>query len=86
MSESVPTYALKANELQEGIPAYILFAKAGLCKSRGEARRLISQGGGYINDNRLADFDQIVDMNDLENDSILLRGGKKRYLKITITA
>jgi len=83
-SESVPNYAINSNELEKGIPAYLLFEKAGLSKTRGEARRLISQGGGYVNDKRLEAFDQVIDFNDLTNDSILLRAGKKRYLKITI--
>ena len=29
--------------------------KAGLCKTRGEARRLISQGGGYLNGEKVVD-------------------------------
>ncbi|MEE9609908.1 MAG: tyrosine--tRNA ligase [Desulfatiglandales bacterium] len=82
-SESIPHFALNSGELEKGIPAYLLFEKAGLCKSRGEARRLISQGGGYINHRRLDAFDQVIDFNDMTNDSILLRAGKKRYLKIT---
>ena len=83
-SESVPTYALDSGELENGIPAYLLFEKAGLCKTRGEARRLISQGGGYANNRRIDTFDQILDLEDMVNDSILLRAGKKRYLRITI--
>jgi tyrosyl-tRNA synthetase len=83
-SDSIPNYALNSRELEKGIPAYLLFEKAGLCKTRGEARRLISQGGGYINNRRLDVFDRVIDSNDMTNDSILLRAGKKRYLKITI--
>ncbi len=72
-------------ELDQGIPAYVLFKKAGLCKSRGDARRLISQGGGYLNDIRIDKFDRIIGPKDLLNDSILLRGGKKRYLRVTLS-
>lgn len=84
-SNSVPKYPLGTDELEPGIPAYLLFEKVGLCKSRGEARRLIKQGGGYINDHRIESFDQIIDMKDMMNDSILLRGGKKRYLRIVLS-
>ena len=80
----MPKHPLGADELEPGVPAYILFEKMGLCKSRGEARRLIKQGGGYINDHRIETFDQIIDMKDMMNDSILLRGGKKRYLRIIL--
>jgi len=67
----------------KGIPAYILFEKAGLCKTRSEARRLISQGGGYINGQRVKTFDQTININDLQQDFLLLRAGKKRYVRIT---
>jgi tyrosyl-tRNA synthetase len=80
---SEPSYSIGLKELDQGIPAYILFEKAGLCKTRGEARRLISQGGGYINNQRIQIFDQEINANDLEKDSLLLRAGKKRYVRIT---
>ena len=84
LSGSVPSYAISQEELNEGIPAYLLFEKAGLCKTRSEARRLISQGGGYLNGERIGSFDRIIDANDVINDSILLKSGKKRYLKIIV--
>jgi tyrosyl-tRNA synthetase len=83
-SESVPTYSLELGELENGIPAYLLFERSGLCKTRGEARRLISQGGAYANDMRIKTYDQILDPNNMVDDTILLRAGKKRYLKITV--
>jgi tyrosyl-tRNA synthetase len=83
-SESIPTYALEPEELENGIPAYQLFERGGLCKTRGEARRLISQGGGYANDKRIETFDQVLDLSDMVDDAILLRAGKKRHLKITV--
>jgi tyrosyl-tRNA synthetase len=83
-SVSVPTYSLEPGELENGIPAYMLFERSGLCKTRGEARRLISQGGGYANDIRIETFDQILNPDDMVDEAILLRAGKKRYLKIII--
>ena len=83
-SKSVPGYTIDNEDLERGLPAYILFEKAGLCKTRGEARRLISQGGGYVNNNRITTFDRIIDFKDMVNDYILLRAGKKRYLRIII--
>jgi tyrosyl-tRNA synthetase len=79
---AAPTYRMGQEELDQGIPAYILFEKAGLCKTRGEARRLISQGGGYLNGQRVKTFDQAISISDLQQDFLLLRAGKKRYVKI----
>jgi tyrosyl-tRNA synthetase len=83
-SEAAPNYAISTEDLEQGIPAYILFEKTGLCKTRGEARRLVSQGGGYLNEQRIKVFDQVIDSKDMIKDSLLLRAGKKRYMKVTL--
>ncbi|MFH1487901.1 MAG: tyrosine--tRNA ligase [Pseudomonadota bacterium] len=81
-SDSVPGFEIRSNELRNGIPAFALFERAGLCKTRGEARRLISQGGGYVNNKKIELFDQKIDENDLIDDSLLIRAGKKRYVRV----
>lgn len=83
-SDAVPTVTINLSRFQEGIPAYILFCESGLCKTRSEARRLIEQGGGYINNKRVEKFDQIVSECDFNNRNLLLRAGKKRFLKVKI--
>lgn len=83
-SDSVPSCDLSSEELEKGIPAFLLFEKSGLCKTRSEARRLISQGGGYVNGKRIDVFDDVIGMENLEKDGILLRAGKKRYLRVTV--
>jgi len=84
-AEATPTYTINQEELEQGIPAYVLFERAGLCKSRGEARRLISQGGGYLNRDRIQFFDQIIKLKHLRDDSLIIRAGKKKYMKIAIS-
>ncbi|MBW1828073.1 MAG: tyrosine--tRNA ligase [Deltaproteobacteria bacterium] len=80
-----PSFSIGREELEKGIPAFILFEKAGLCKTRGEARRLISQGGGYLNGEKVQAFDQAVNSGHLNHDSLLLRAGKKRYMRIIVS-
>ncbi len=82
--DNVPTYFIDKNSLKDGIEAYILFHKSGLCKTRSEARRLISQGGGYINGKRINSFDQKINIDDLKKGELLIRAGKKRYIKVCI--
>jgi tyrosyl-tRNA synthetase len=82
-SESVPAVVMDSNEMEGGMPAYMIFERAGLCKTRSEARRLISQGGGYINGKKLEAFDQMIGPGDMEGGSLLLRAGKKRYVKVS---
>ena len=69
--------------LKDGVPAFKLFHEVGLAKSGGQARRLIEQGGAYLNADRLDTIDRLVTEQDLdENGTLVLRSGKKRYHKI----
>lgn len=79
---AVPTYEIERKLLDEGLPAFILFTDTGLAKTRGEARRLIGQGGAYVNGRRIESFDERITAGDLEDGSMLLRAGKKRYLRV----
>ncbi|MBW1803304.1 MAG: tyrosine--tRNA ligase, partial [Deltaproteobacteria bacterium] len=83
-SDATPGYFIDQDELEKGIPAYMLFERTGLCKTRSEARRLILQGGGYLNNHRIESFDRMIDLGDIVENGIILRAGKKRYLKITL--
>jgi tyrosyl-tRNA synthetase len=84
LSEDVPTFHIDETAIKNGVPAYILFEEADLCATRSEARRLISQGGAYVNGKKLGAFDQVIDLNDMDGGSILLRAGKKKYIRIAV--
>lgn len=84
-ADSVPTVALESADIEQGIPAFILFEKCALSKTRAEARRLIAQGGGYVNGERIENFDQVISLKDAKNGTLLLRAGKKRYLRVTVS-
>ncbi len=47
--DSTPTTFMEREKFIEGIPVFKLFETTGLCSSGSEARRLIEQGGAYIN-------------------------------------
>ncbi len=83
-ADGVPCTRMTIGQLKEGIPAFKLFQMVGLAASGGAARRLISQGGGYVNGRRLESFDELINDNDIEEMAIILRAGKKRYHKILI--
>lgn len=82
--DSVPSTAITMDEIKSGIPAFKLYQQVGLVQSGGEARRLIQQGGAYLNGERVAAFDQIINDNDINAMEIVLRAGKKRFHKILI--
>jgi tyrosyl-tRNA synthetase len=80
---SIPTMEMKRDHFRSGMPAFELFADAGLANSKGEARRLIKQGGAYLNGERLESFEDLVTLEHIdEKGTILLRAGKKKYVRI----
>jgi tyrosyl-tRNA synthetase len=73
------------SELEEGIPAFKLACEVGLAGTSGEARRLIAQGGIYINDLPIEKFDEKITINHVnEHGEIHLRKGKKKHALITV--
>jgi len=76
---------IERRRLEAYIPAFELFHETNLCVSRGEARRLIAQGGGYVNDRQIGAFDERIGLSDVdEKGEIRLRKGKKRYVILTV--
>jgi tyrosyl-tRNA synthetase len=81
-SEAVPTTELEASQLEQGIPVPELFWQVGLSRSRSDARRLVEQGGAYVNGEPVDSVDDLVSARDLIDGTILLRAGKKRYHRV----
>ncbi len=76
----LPTIELPRAELQAGVAAFELLRRAGLAASNGEARRLIRQGGGRINDRAVGDETRTVTLDDVSAEGVIkLSAGKKRH-------
>ena len=84
--DGVPSSRISAAELANGLPLFKLFHMVGLANSGGAARRLITQGGAYINGSRIEALDYTVTSADIDNGVIMLRSGKKKYHKIVVNA
>ena len=82
--EAMPMTAISTERLNTGIPIMELFHEVGLTTSKSEARRLIQQGGAYINEKQYKAIDVVVDTTLLKEDALLLRAGKKRYHRVVI--
>ena len=74
--DDVPTHNLSAADW-ETLPAFQLFLKAGLAASGSEARRLIEQGGAYVDGAQVKSFDQPV-RELVRREGSMLRAGKKK--------
>ncbi|MCE2402977.1 tyrosine--tRNA ligase [Candidatus Poribacteria bacterium] len=82
--DAMPTTTILGDRLHTGIPIMELFHEVGLTTSKSEARRLIQQGGAYINEKQYKAIDVVVDANLLEENALLLRAGKKRYHRVVV--
>ncbi len=81
--ENLPSLELDQAELETGMTLVDLFIKTGLVKSKGQTRRLIEQGGAYLNDVRIGK-DRPIAPNDFKENIITLRAGKKRYFQVRL--
>jgi len=81
----VPSSTIERSRIDAGVSVLDLFAESGLAKSKGEARRKVSQGGAYVNNERVADVEATIGAGDLLADELLvLRMGKKQYHLIRV--
>ena len=83
-NSNVPSTVIDPERISVGLGIFDIFLETGLCKSKGEARRLQAQGGVYVNDQRIDDPDFCLGESDLQNREILLRAGKKRYHRLIL--
>mgnify|MGYP000377393120 FL=1 len=68
-----------------GLNIVDLLVNSGMMKSKGEARRAISEGGVYLNNHRVSESERQVTLNDLlEGRFLVLRRGKKTYFLVEV--
>lgn len=81
--DAMPTANLSLSKLDEGIGIIDLFAEAGLASTKSDARRLVEQGGAFINEEKISDIKAIIGKEKLDKDNeMILRAGKKRFMRI----
>ncbi|MDG4648056.1 tyrosine--tRNA ligase [Roseibacterium sp. SDUM158017] len=81
--EDLPTLALAAEEVGDGISIVQLITRSGLAKSGKEAKRLIADGGARMNDEALTDAGLIVTPSDMA-EPIKLSAGRKRHALVVL--
>ncbi len=78
--EGAPQTVLTNAQLEEGLELIDILVETGLAQSRGAAKRLIKQGGAYINNKAAQSLEQRLGVGDLaKGRCIVLRAGKKNY-------
>ncbi len=81
---NVPTTEITKDQLNDGINIIEVLTLTSLVPSKGEGRRLISQGGVLINNRKIEDIDHKITMTDFEKDGVLIKKGKKTYHRLVL--
>ena len=84
VGDDLPTLALTAEDLGDGISVVQLIVRSGLAKSGKDAKRLIADGGAKLDDAPLTDAGLVLDAGALAS-PIKLSAGRKRHALVTLT-
>ena len=80
-SENMPSTEIPAAETEDGkLGILTLLVKCGLCASNGEARRLVTQNGISVNDEKFTDPKGMVDL----SEPVIIKKGKKVFHKAVL--
>ena len=85
-SQNVPTFEISAAELGEDNRITTLLASCGLCKSRGEARKMVESGAVAANEEKVTDINLAITAEMIGQEGLLLRKGKKGYCRLMLKA
>lgn len=84
----IPAVELSAADFAEGegekLDILSLIVKAGLAKSRSEARRAVEQGGVSVNDEKVTDIRMSFAANEIPAEGLVIKKGKKNFKKIVV--
>ncbi len=79
VSDNMPEFTLAPEDLTEDkINIADLLVKSGLCPSKRDARTVVQQGGASIDDRKIADPAEMIEIKDF----VVVKKGKKSMMKI----
>jgi tyrosyl-tRNA synthetase len=81
-SESIPTTIVSKEQLEKGLNIIDLLVMTGLAPSKGEARRLVAQGGVLVEDSKVESIDIAISTDDFKDGKLIIKKGKKTYHRI----
>ena len=83
-TSNMPTTVLDDEDFTDGsVSVLYMMVKAGIIKSNGEGRRLITQGGVSLNDEKITDPYASLTKADFDNE-IIIKKGKKVFHKFSL--
>jgi len=83
-SSNIPSTTVAEADLTAGVDLLQVLCDIGFVKSRGEGKRLVKQGGIYVNEAQVKDFAQQLTAADLDDGKITIRKGKKSFHQLKL--
>lgn len=81
---NIPSTDMAENDFAEGMNIQDVMVALELAKSKGEAKRLIKQGGVSLGSEKVTSFDQIITLGDFEDNKVVIKKGKKVFHQIKL--
>lgn len=82
-TDNMPSASVSAEKIENGVNILDLLLEVKLIPSKGEGRRLIQQNGLSVNNEKVTDISAVIDDSYFENGEMIVKKGKKTFLKIT---
>lgn len=79
-----PEFEMQKTEFESGVNICDVLFRCGLCSSKSDARRMIEGGAVSMNGEKVSDFSKSITTADFDDNSILLKKGKKNFIKVVI--
>jgi len=85
MSENMPSFEISKDKVEgDGIGILDLLVMSKLAPSKGEARRLVTQGGISVNDEKINSIEKMIKNDDFTENYVIIKKGKKTFMKIVL--
>ncbi|TCL71666.1 tyrosyl-tRNA synthetase [Hydrogenispora ethanolica] len=82
--QAVPAVELSQDQLAQGLTILDLLVQAKLADSKSEARRLVTQGGVALNDEKISDLNRTIAAADFKDGKLLIKKGKKQFQTVKL--
>ena len=84
-ADSIPFTQMNKSDFEgEGMGLLNLLKDIDFTKSNGEGRRLVNDGGVYLNEEQVTDPQKAITLDDFEDKKLLIRRGRRKYHQIRL--
>jgi len=80
--DELPTCVVDIEGADEEVAVVDLFVASALAKTKSEARRLVEQGGAFLEDEQIKDVKATISKKRMLDEGVVLRAGKKRIMRL----